>query len=152
MHMDQKHINARGIIFENGKLLAQKLVPDHHGNARDFWCTPGGGLEKNESILSALEREVIEETGVKPQIGRLLFIQQFFDGDRENVEFFFHITNSADFHNIDLASTANGAKETEKIEFVNPKETLILPSFLSEVNIQEYIDNKPDVLIVNNLS
>ena len=52
-------------------------------------------LEMGESLLDGLRREMIEETGVKPEIGKLLFVQQFADtnssskhGDCEQLEFF----------------------------------------------------------------
>ena len=55
-----------------------------------------------EGLLDGLRREMIEETGVKPEIGKLLFIQQFAEsgeqsahGPNEQLEFFFLITNLA---------------------------------------------------------
>lgn len=41
-----------------------------------FWCLPGGGVEKGEDIITALKREMIEETGIEPVIGNLLFVHQ----------------------------------------------------------------------------
>lgn len=42
----------------------------------------------------------------------------------------------ADYLNIDLEQTTHGAKEIEKIEFVDPKTTVILPKFLSRESLE----------------
>lgn len=144
-------MTVRGIVFKDGKLLAQQLTADHHGVQRDFWCTPGGGLDENEAILDGLKREMIEETGIAPKIGRLLFIQQFFDGEYEQVEFFFNIENTEDYENIDLSSTTHGIAEIKNVGFINLKESWILPKFLQDIDIQNYINENKDVLVVNNL-
>ncbi len=92
-----RHINVRGIIInDRGELFCQRLTA-RTGDGRDFWCTPGGGLELGESVLDGLRREMIEETGVEPVIGRLLFVQQFAievpaaGEPREQLECLFHI-------------------------------------------------------------
>ncbi|MFZ2125462.1 MAG: NUDIX domain-containing protein [Candidatus Saccharimonadales bacterium] len=149
--MTKRRMTVRGIVFKDGKLLAQQLTADHHGVQRDFWCTPGGGLDENEAILDGLKREMIEETGIAPKIGRLLFIQQFFDGEYEQVEFFFNIENTEDYENIDLSSTTHGIAEIKNVGFINLKESWILPKFLQDIDIQNYINENKDVLVVNNL-
>jgi 8-oxo-dGTP diphosphatase len=63
---------ARALITKNGKLL---LVSDD-GN---FWYTPGGRLEKSETLTECLIREVKEETGIQVQPQKMLFIEEFFD-------------------------------------------------------------------------
>jgi len=150
--MTKRRVTVRGIIFKNGKLLAQQLTADHHGVERDFWCTPGGGLDENESLIDGLRREMIEETGVNPKIGRLIFIQQFFDGENEQLELFFNIENVNDFDNINLASTSNGLQEIKKVEFIDPKTNWLLPKFIQEVDLEEYTQIGQAVLIVNNLN
>lgn len=95
-----RRINIRGVIInDKGELFCQ-LLTARRRDGRDFWCTPGGGLEPGESLLDGLRREMLEETGVTPEIGKLLFVQQFTEpgeptSDRpsEQLEFFFHITN-----------------------------------------------------------
>lgn len=120
---------------------------------RDFWCTPGGGLDIGESLTEGLYREMIEETGIVPKIGKLLFIQQFSeDGVKEQLEFFFHIENAEDYKVIDLASTSHGDLEIDHVEFVDPREHHVLPVFLQTIDIQEYIDGNLPTMIYNELS
>lgn len=113
-----------------------------HGN--DYWCLPGGGLDEGEALLAGVEREMTEETGVRPVVGNLLFVQQFALGEQEFIEFFFHITNSEDYLQIDLAKTTHGEEEIEEISFVDPAMTHILPAFLTTENLEALaVGNKP---------
>lgn len=150
--MKTRRVATRAIIFKDGKLLCQRLVPDENGQVRTYWCTPGGGLEIGESLEAGLHREMIEETGVAPKIGRLLFVQQFSeDGVKEQMEFFFHVENPEDYEVIDLASTSHGELEVEHIEFIDPAKENVLPAFLQTVDIQHYIDTVQPPLIYNEL-
>jgi 8-oxo-dGTP diphosphatase len=128
-----RKITTRGIVLHDGKLLCARLKPyndPERTEAHDFWCLPGGKLEPGESLAAGVEREMIEETGVKPVIGNLLYVQQFTDGEHEFLEFFFHVTNDQDYLAIDLSTTTHGETEIEEIGFVDPKNTVILPDFL----------------------
>jgi 8-oxo-dGTP pyrophosphatase MutT (NUDIX family) len=138
----ENRLAVRGIICLDGKLLCFKLKPYHGGPARDFWCVPGGGVDPGESLLVALERELIEETGVKPTIGHLLYIQQFRLNDKEQLEFFFHILNPDDYQSIDLAKTSHGTLEVAQYDFIEPAKENVLPKFLRD---QDYraLNNKP---------
>lgn len=147
----QRRITARGIIYKDGKLLCQQLVPDHNGKVRDYWCTPGGGLDSGESILDAVHREMIEETGVIPKVGRLLFVQQYFDGEQEEIEFFFHIENADDYESVDLAATSHGQAEIKTVGFIEPDKHNILPKFLTEVAIERHISGNEPVLVISEL-
>lgn len=154
----RRRVNVRGIIInENGEIFCQKLTANT-GKGRDFWCTPGGGLEMGEGLLDGLRREMIEETGVKPEIGKLLFIQQFADtnpsskhGVCEQLEFFFLITNWQDYQNIDLEKTSHGVEEVAECGFVDPKTTRILPSLLTEIDLNNLINKPAEVQIFSEL-
>jgi 8-oxo-dGTP diphosphatase len=50
------------------------LVRRAHGPWRDGWCAPGGFCEATEHPASAAEREILEETGLRAQVTRLLGI------------------------------------------------------------------------------
>jgi len=56
------------------------------------WCLPGGRMEPGESAAEACEREVLEETGLKIRVGRLIGIYtnphrlvEYADGNRFQV-------------------------------------------------------------------
>ena len=154
----RRRVNVRGIIInDQGEIFCQQLTANN-GKGRNFWCTPGGGLNIGESLLDGLHREMIEETGVKPEIGKLLFIQQFAEsgeqsahGPNEQLEFFFLITNWQDYRHIDLEQTSHGVKEVARCGFVDPKTTLILPSYLTEIDLDWLINKSTDVQIINEL-
>ncbi len=48
---------ARGLVVKDGRLLLS-YVPES-----DFYMTPGGGLEKDETLPECCVREIAEETG-----------------------------------------------------------------------------------------
>lgn len=150
--MHTRRIATRGIIFKDGKILAQKLKSKTGVNS--FWCMPGGGLDPRESLVDGVRREMIEETGITPKIGRLLFVQQFTssrpDCDEE-LEFFFHIENPEDYEVITLHATSHGAIEVAECAFIDPSKD-IRPAFLQSIDIASYIDNVKPVYIYNALS
>jgi ADP-ribose pyrophosphatase YjhB (NUDIX family) len=131
----ERRVCVRGIILKDSKLFAVRQN-NSAGEEVDYWCTPGGGLDIGESILDGLSREIIEETGIKPVIGKLLLIQQFIDPKgREQLELFFEVTNPDDFTNIDLSNTTHGEIELLDFGFVDPKNTYLMPKILSEVEL-----------------
>lgn len=151
--MYTRRIATRGIIFDGEKILAVKHR-DENGEPVAHWATPGGGLDPNESLHEGLTRELIEETGVAPEIGELLFIQQFFPGDdreKEQLEFFFHVKNAEDYRTIDLKSTTHGFQELGAVGFVDPKVVEILPTIISEIDLKKHIENGEPTIIANYL-
>lgn len=140
-------LSVRAVILHQGKLLCVRLKNYQGAITGDFWCLPGGGVDEGEALLPALEREMIEETGVKPQIGRLLYVNQFMSGDNDITEFFFHVTNALDYSNVDLAQSSHGHEEIEEIAFVDPANTRILPKFLTDEPLAEHISDSEPVKI-----
>lgn len=129
----KRRIAVRGIIVKDNTMFAQRLK-HVGGETNSFWCTPGGGLDEGESLLSGLSREMIEETGISPVIGNLLYVQQYKDNDLEHIEFFFHITNTDDYENVDLSATSHGQAEVAEYGFIDLKSHNILPAFLSQAD------------------
>ena len=150
--MNTRRVAVRGIIFKDGKLLCQRLKA-YRRNDRDFWCTPGGGLDIGEQLEVGLRREMIEETGIDPKIGRLLFVQQFSeDGEKEQMEFFFLIENPEDYGSIDLTTTTHGDIEIEHVEFVDPAASVVLPAFLQTIDLKKYVETVQPVAIFDELA
>ncbi len=152
--MNERRVNVRGIAFNDNKILAQKFRTYENGET-DYWGTPGGGLDPHESLHDGLRREMIEETGIAPKIGKLLFMQQFLfnrdDGVKEQMEFFFHIENPEDYTSVDLASTTHGTQELTRCEFIDPTKENLLPEFLQSIDINSYIQDDRPVAIIDYL-
>lgn len=152
--MERRRVCVRGLIYHNKKLYGQQLVKTSgHG----YWCTPGGGIDPMESLHDALTREMIEETGIKPDIGRLILVQQFATGkttshdDEEQLEFFFLITNSGDYLNIDLSQTTHGEIEIADHGFIDPVEKNMLPKILQTDEIIRAIETEQPTLFYTEL-
>lgn len=63
--MAASKIDVVAVILErNGRLLLGKRSP-HKRSAPDYWCPVSGHLEAGESQAAAVEREVLEETGLR---------------------------------------------------------------------------------------
>lgn len=66
---------AGAIVLHEGKVLM--ATSDKIG----YFYTIGGGVQHNETTEEAVVREVFEESGVRMEVERLLFINEnFFDG------------------------------------------------------------------------
>lgn len=150
---DKRRVCVRGIVYKDGKLFCQELK-NSHGEPRGFWCTPGGGLNSKERLGDGMAREIMEETGVKARVGKLLFVQSFADntiggrGEEEQLEFFFHIENPEDFERVNEQASHFEA-EIANYGFIDPKTANVLPKFLRELDIQDYIQNDRPVHIYN---
>ncbi len=138
-----RRVNVRAVIYYKGEILAVKHK-DGDGNASPHYSTPGGGLEPGESLVAGVRREIIEETGIEPMVGRLLFIQQFRSrrrNYREELEFFYLVENPQDYMAVDLSTTTHGEAEIAVCEFVNPGQVDILPTFLKTIDLDDYVTN-----------
>ena len=147
-----RRITVRGVIYKDGKLFCQELK-NADGTGRGFWCVPGGGLENGESLVEGLHREMIEETGVKPVIGKLLFVQQYSEGKpsgdyeaHEFLEFFFHIENADDYETIDEHASHFEA-EILSYGFIDPTTANVLPKFLRTQSVPDVIAGNAPVLV-----
>lgn len=129
-----------------GKLLCVQLKPYNNITAEKgtFWCLPGGGVDEQEGLEDAMRREMIEELGIPPKIGRLLYVQQFTHKDVDYLEFFFHIENAEDYQHADPSKTPHGQMELAAVGFIDPKTSHILPEFLSTEDLPTFIaSNQP---------
>lgn len=83
----QSHRISAGAIVEQDKQL---LLVRHVREGRyDFWVAPGGGVKEGETLEVAAAREVLEETGLEAEIGRLLYIEDLASPECRFVKFWF---------------------------------------------------------------
>ena len=93
-------IRCRGVILNNDKILVVK-----HSKDNPYYALPGGHLEWGESVKDCIKRELIEELGITPVIGRLLYVRNYVRDDfSQSIEFHFEITNTVDYQDISKLS------------------------------------------------
>ena len=81
--------------------------------------------------MNAISRELIEETGITPDVGNLLYIHQIKGEDGYGTpEFIFHIRNGQDYLNFDITKTTHGETELAEAGFVDISSITVLPKFL----------------------
>jgi ADP-ribose pyrophosphatase YjhB (NUDIX family) len=121
-------IRCRAIILHEGKMLLVR-----HPHDTSFAALPGGHLEWGEDVKQCLRREIIEELGIEPKIGRLLYVNTFADGENtQPVEFFFEVTNGSEYVESDGLERSH-AHEITEIVWADPKDNIrILPRALGE--------------------
>lgn len=87
-------ISVKAVVVVDGRLLLLK----HRDAEGDWYSLPGGGQTHGETVIEAVQRECLEETGLRVRIGRLLFIRDYIarnhefareDGDAHQVELMF---------------------------------------------------------------
>ena len=75
--MKNLRVLARSLVVDEGRIL---LVRNKGAN---FWYPPGGGWEyETETITECAAREVAEETGYAVDIEKLLWLQEFHEGEK----------------------------------------------------------------------
>jgi ADP-ribose pyrophosphatase YjhB (NUDIX family) len=115
-------IRVKAIILNNSNLLVVKNL----GN--NFFALPGGNLEYREDIKECLKREIIEELGVSPDVGRLLYINNFTDKrGSTSIDFFFEVKNGKDFIGCEKLDRTH-AYELDDLVWVNTNDDInIMP-------------------------
>jgi integral membrane protein len=125
-----RQLVVRGVIINKGALLA--LQPKENG----FWHLPGGTTGPNESVAVALRRSITEQTGIKPKVGRLVYVWQHKLERVQQLELFFVITNAQDYRKVDLSKSKRGLKDLDEIGFVQPaKSPDLQPKFLRTMTL-----------------
>jgi ADP-ribose pyrophosphatase YjhB (NUDIX family) len=71
-----QRLSAGGIVVHKGKVA---LVHLYREGQYDFWVLPGGGIEEDEGILRAAERETWEETSLKVRAEKIAYVEEFID-------------------------------------------------------------------------
>lgn len=75
------HVRVTGVVIEDDRIL----VLDQDTGSGRAWSLPGGKVEDGETLAEALVREMREETGLRVEPGRLLYICDYLPGDGTHV-------------------------------------------------------------------
>jgi len=71
---------ATGLALRDGRVL---LVASRYANQpQPLWNLPGGRRLPGELLAETVEREVLEETGLRARVEELAYLSESFDGDR----------------------------------------------------------------------
>ena len=72
METDFFRVPQKALIMDGEKILILKRAPDS-STYPGCWDLPGGRLENGENPVHGLKREVMEETGLKVEVGKPVF-------------------------------------------------------------------------------
>lgn len=75
--------SAKAVILNESKVLLTKNI-DREGA---FYLFPGGGQDHGETLVKAVQRECIEETGAAVVVGDLLHIREYIGKNHEHAAF-----------------------------------------------------------------
>ena len=79
-------ISCGALVLRDGRIL---LVRHHQPGQHDFWVAPGGGVEGNEQLAAAAERETFEEAGIRVVATRLAYIDEGWNAEQRILKFWF---------------------------------------------------------------
>lgn len=83
MRRIKRQIVAAMIFSKDGKLFQGKKDPVKGGVYAEAWHIPGGGIEEGEDAMTALIREIKEETGIDISPYRIELIDNIGRGESE---------------------------------------------------------------------
>lgn len=70
-------VGVAGILVRpDGRVLLGRRAQDPN---RGHWAFPGGKVEFHERVKDALQREYYEETGIRVQVGELVYVAELMD-------------------------------------------------------------------------
>lgn len=131
-------VRCRGVILHEEKMLVVR-----HAHDASFAAFAGGKLEYGEDVLECMQRELFEELGVRPILGRLLYVRSFIDtDDNQSIEFFFEIRNGEDYLNTEELARSHAHELAEIIWVDKNTDMRILPEQIAN-------DFKTDKILSN---
>jgi 8-oxo-dGTP diphosphatase len=104
------HVVAVSALIRNA--AGEILMIEH---PRRGWEIPGGRVEEGEDLLVALEREILEETGAKAEIGRLAGVYSHLTPPSMLLLAFL-----AEYHSGELVTS----EESVAVEWVKPEQVV----------------------------
>ena len=144
---------ARGFLLnENNEVCLLKIEGTDDFGDRDYYETPGGGVNNGESLEDAVIREILEETGITSElICEIGYVSDYYNLiNRHNLNYYFllrvesygdnhleetekKIIAGMDFYPLDVAVKLYENMNKDKLERLVSKREL--PVLLEAINI-----------------
>ena len=74
--MNEPQVAVGAVVFRENRVL---LVQRKNEPAAGQWAIPGGRVKQGETLKSAAEREVFEETGLRIKAGEPVYVLEYID-------------------------------------------------------------------------
>ena len=137
-----KNISCRVAAFikKDNKLLFAKNINS------PYYYLVGGGIEENESSEKTVIREILEETGLKLEVDRLLIVQERFhevnEQKHQEIVFFFLMKDNGNIDILDNTFTDQGTDETlHWLPINNLSDFNVVPRFLPKLLTTKSLDD-----------
>ena len=137
------HISVRGIVNYNDKIvLIHRIKTKDDGTVRDYYVTPGGKIEENESQEEALRRDIKEELGIEIEIKDLCL--ELDDRDyNDSFQYFYNCNYKAG-----ELGTGDGPEFTDKENYKGVFEIVLVDK--KEISKLNLVPEKIKEILVNN--
>ena len=137
------HTSVRGIVNYNDKIvLIHRIKTKDDGTVRDYYVTPGGKIEENESHEEALRREIKEELGIEIEIKDLCL--ELDDRDyNDSFQYFYNCNYKAG-----ELGTGDGPEFTDKENYKGVFEIVLIDK--KEISKLNLVPEKIKEILVNN--
>ena len=137
------HTSVRGIVNYNDKIvLIHRIKTKDDGTVRDYYVTPGGKIEENESHEEALSREIKEELGIEIEIKDLCL--ELDDRDyNDSFQYFYNCNYKAG-----ELGTGDGPEFTDKENYKGVFEIVLVDK--KEIPKLNLVPEKIKEILVNN--
>lgn len=149
LHLKHRETARIFLLNQAGQLFLIKTHWDPGTGLPPRWLTPGGGVDKGETILEAAVRELFEETGlkVKPEaLGELElslpFKMEWVSGHYETgIAHFYRFVVTADFKMDDSNWTQDEKRDVIEYRWWNIADLLQSGEIVGPPGLAEYLEN-----------
>ncbi|WP_022665716.1 NUDIX hydrolase [Desulfospira joergensenii] len=102
------------VVFKEDRIL---LVQRGNPPAKGVWAIPGGSVELGETLKQAVQREILEETGIRIRAGEPVYSFESIERDRDGkIRYHYYIV---DFEAEYLGGEIRAGDDAEKAEWVS---------------------------------
>ena len=147
MHAHSRPSSRILVIDQNHRILLFRFVYTNGAlGGREWWATPGGALEDNETFAEAARRELFEETGiiadiVDPHVAEKEFVLQMPSGEHVHAKERFFVVRVTDQSVSKLNWTAEERHVMQDSRWWSVAELMTTNEVVFPENISEILDS-----------